>query len=202
MIILTSRSCLDGNAGREDADTLVEALEYARENSLDVHILGGGSNTIFADEGFAGLVIQIAWQGVSFKDDGESVLVAAQAGEEWDLLVKRCVERNLAGIECLSGIPGLVGATPVQNVGAYGQQVSQVITSVQALSRRSLRQVCFTNDECNFSYRHSRFKGKDSDCYIITAVTYKLVPGGQPMLRYPELVETAEIGRASCRERV
>ena len=103
-----------------DLAQIYSALRFVGERDLRVHILGGGSNVIFADEGFNGLVVQIALTGVSFADQGDTVLVAARAGEEWDTIVERCVVKGLGGIECLSGIPGKVGATPIQNVGAYG----------------------------------------------------------------------------------
>jgi UDP-N-acetylmuramate dehydrogenase len=163
---------------------LQQALVFARERKLPVAVLGGGSNTVFADGGFDGLVIHVALSGTTFGADGK---VAAGAGEKWDDLVRSSVERGLAGIECLSGIPGLVGATPMQNVGAYGQQVADVITGVTALDRRTLEVVSLNNRQCVFSYRQSRFKGADFGQYIITAVMYQLEPGGQPKLKYPEL---------------
>ena len=165
-------------------EALQEALTYAHDRTMPVFVLGGGSNTIFADEGFAGLVIQTLLTGIVFEDKGR---VTAQAGEAWDGLVAACVERNLAGIECLSGIPGLVGAVPVQNVGAYGQRVSDVIESVTVLDRETLVVSQMNRAECEFSYRHSRFKGRDTERYIIVAVTFRFLPGGAPTLAYPQL---------------
>ncbi len=164
-----------------------QALVWARDEGVPVHILGGGSNTIFADEGYPGLVLHLALRGIEFREVGEGVEVVAAAGEVWDDLVCACVERGLGGIECLSGIPGQVGATPVQNVGAYGQEVAETIVSIVALDRRTLLEVCFSGPECGFAYRRSRFKEEDRGRYVITSVTYRLVVEGRPMVRYAEL---------------
>lgn len=169
-------------------DELKEALLFAREKSLPVHVLGGGSNTVFADQGFAGLVIKVELKGIKFEGEG---LVMAAAGEEWEGVVKQCVERDLAGLECLSGVPGLVGAAPVQNLGAYGQQAASVITEVEALDRQSLELVALANKQCQFGYRQSRFKKSGQGRYIITGVTFQLRPGGRPRLEYPELIRAA-----------
>lgn len=164
-----------------------QALAWAREEGLPIHILGGGSNTVFADEGYPGLILHIALWGVEFREAGEWVEVTAAAGESWDDLVRACVERGLAGIECLSGIPGQVGATPVQNVGAYGQEVAETIVSLVALDRRTLQEVRLSGTECGFAYRRSRFKEEDRGRYVITSVTYRLAVEGRPALRYAEL---------------
>lgn len=173
-------------------DEIREALKIAQERGWSIHVLGGGSNTIFSDEGFAGLVIHVDIRGIDFSGSG----VTVAAGEVWDDFVVQCIENNLAGVECLSGIPGLVGATPMQNVGAYGQEVAQTITRVHALDRQTLEAVEFTNEECEFSYRHSRFKGRDKDRYIITKVTFRLTPNGAPTIAYPELA--ALVGTSSA----
>ncbi len=170
-------------------EILRSALAWADSMHLDVHVLGGGSNVVFADEGFGGLVLKIDLQGVQF--DAQTARVAA--GENWDHFVAQCVRRGLAGIECLSGIPGQVGATPIQNVGAYGQEVRETITSVRAIDRNSLQEVEFTRAECDFSYRHSRFKGPDADRFIITEVRYALREDGRPHLRYAELEKAVEM---------
>ncbi|MEE3259323.1 MAG: UDP-N-acetylmuramate dehydrogenase [Candidatus Latescibacterota bacterium] len=159
------------------------ALEWAAAENLPVQILGGGSNVLFPDTGYSGLVLKVALSGIEFADATATVA----AGENWDPFVQQCVERGLAGVECLSGIPGLVGATPIQNVGAYGQEVQDTIIAVQALDRENLAEVTFTNTQCRFAYRQSRFKAGDRDRHIITAVTYLLDPSGQPQIRYPEL---------------
>jgi len=171
----------------QSVDHVCEALRSAQNQKLRVHILGGGSNVIFSDEGFNGLVIRIEMKGISYVDRGDSFLVTAAAGEEWDGFVEHCIARHLGGIECLSGIPGFVGATPIQNVGAYGQEVRETIVSVKALDRQTLRSVEFSNSECMFGYRQSRFKSNDADKYVITGVTFRLHKNGRPVIRYPEL---------------
>jgi len=171
----------------KSVDEICDALKYAKDKDFDVWVLAGGSNTIFSDEGFDGLVVKINLQGVSFDDKGGYVFVKAGAGENWDDLVEESVNQNLAGIECLSGIPGSVGATPIQNVGAYGQEVSEVIDTVKVLDRETLEEKEFSADECKFSYRTSRFKEEDKDKYIVTEVIYRLIKNGSPQLGYPEL---------------
>ena len=159
------------------------ALEWAASAERAVQILGGGSNVLFSDRGYDGLVLKIALGGVEFSGN----IATVAAGESWDLFVHSSIERGLAGIECLSGIPGLAGATPIQNVGAYGQEVQETIVAVQALDRQTLEQIDFSTAECGFAYRHSRFKAEDRDRFIITAVKYRLDPRGLPQIRYPEL---------------
>ncbi len=173
-------------------ESLREALAFASQRGLRVQILGGGSNSIFADSGYEGLVIHMASRGVSFSPEGNSVIVRAAAGEDWDALVRSCVEKGLAGIECLAGIPGSVGATPIQNVGAYGQEVSATIVSLQALDRTTAEIRNFAGEECQFGYRQSRFKGTDRNRYIITEVTYRLQLNGTPAIRYAELQKYIE----------
>jgi UDP-N-acetylmuramate dehydrogenase len=170
-------------------DELRAALEWARLRAQPVQVLGGGSNTIFADGTYPGLVLKIELKGIEQSAgavDGEITMKVA-AGEHWDDFVAHCVAVHLSGIECLSGIPGLVGATPIQNVGAYGQEVAQTITAVQALDRDSLEPVSFTNQDCCFSYRSSRFKRADRGRFIITQVSFQLRRGVRPALTYPEL---------------
>ncbi len=164
-----------------------QALRWARQERRPVHILGGGSNTIFADEGFPGLVLHVACRGLSFREQEGYVYATAAAGEPWDEFVARCLERGLSGIECLSGIPGLVGATPIQNVGAYGQEVAETIVGLTALDRERLAEVPFAGDECGFAYRYSRFKGPDRGRYLILEVTFRLEAGARPRVRYAEL---------------
>lgn len=169
-----------------------EAFEFARMHNLRLHILAGGSNTIFSDDGFDGLVVKIDCKGMSFTEDGNDILATVQAGEEWDKFVKMCVEKGYAGVECLSGIPGSVGATPIQNVGAYGQEVKDTITTVKAIDRSTLQEISFSNAECQFSYRQSRFKSRDADKYIITEVTFRLMKNGTPTINYPEVEKIIE----------
>ena len=154
---------------------------------MRVHILGGGSNLIFADHGFNGLILKIDLRGVAIDSTGTKVSAAAAAGESWDEFVGQCIEHDLAGIECLSGIPGFVGATPIQNVGAYGQEVSETIESVRALDRKSLEPVNIPGHDCRFGYRQSRFKSDDRDRFVITEVRFRLTKFGQPQIRYTEL---------------
>lgn len=168
-------------------DELPAALDFAAARGLPVFILGGGSNVLIADEGFPGLVVCLVLRGVTYCNEGERVLVTAKAGEDWDELVRQCVERDLAGIECLSGIPGLVGGTPVQNVGAYGQEVSETITSVRIFDRSERRIAELTNAECRFGYRSSIFNTQARERYVVLAVTYALEPHGPPALRYPDV---------------
>ena len=180
----------------DNEEHVVAALEHADARGLDVFVLGGGSNILVSDQGFDGLIVQIALRGVSF--DGE--LVTANAGEDWDRLVGMCVERNLAGIECLSGIPGFVGGTPVQNVGAYGQEVSETIVSVRCLERKSVSVVELANSECGFTYRRSIFNSDARDDYIVLDVTFRLVPGGRPVIGYKDLQNYFEGRQPSLRE--
>ncbi|MEK9137241.1 MAG: UDP-N-acetylmuramate dehydrogenase, partial [Bacteroidota bacterium] len=168
-------------------DDIREALAFAREKSIRVCVLGGGSNVIFADEGFDGLVIHIETSGVAVQDDEDATMISAAAGEGWDPFIERCIEKGLGGIECLSGIPGLVGATPIQNVGAYGQEVCDTIVSVRALDRETLDVVEFPNRDCGFGYRQSRFKSTDADRFVISDVKFRLRKHGRPEIRYPEL---------------
>jgi UDP-N-acetylmuramate dehydrogenase len=162
------------------------ALTWARERDLRTVILGGGSNVVFADAGFPGLVLRVAIGGLEFRD-GPAPEIVAGAGVEWDALVRGAVERGWAGVECLSGIPGTVGGTPIQNVGAYGQEVAQTIVSVSCLDRETLERRVFGPEECGFGYRMSRFKRADRDRYVVLGVAFRLERGGAPRLEYPEL---------------
>jgi UDP-N-acetylmuramate dehydrogenase len=169
-------------------ESLIEAVNWARERELPIFILGGGSNIIVADDGFPGLVIQLAIGGIEYKlSDNGYVDLRVGAGEEWDQLVHMAVSNNFAGIECLSGIPGSVGATPIQNVGAYGQEVSQTIVSVTALELSSNQLIEIAANECGFGYRTSRFKYRDNGRFVITKVTYRLIVDGKPTIRYGDL---------------
>lgn len=178
---------------------LREALHLARGTGDKVFVLGGGSNLLVGDGGWPGLVIQMAITGVTFEDDGSTVLVHAGAGVAWDDLVAQCVDRDLAGLECLSGIPGLVGATPMQNVGAYGQEVSDTIEVVDALERDTGAMVEITPRECAFGYRTSMFKG--SERWIITYVTFRLKKSATSKpLAYAELVKALGTDTAPLRQ--
>lgn len=165
---------------------VTDALRWARLRGVRAAILGGGSNLVVSDDGFDGLVIELDLFGVEEVEEGDRVIVTAAAGEEWDPLVARTVAAGLAGLECLSGIPGRVGATPIQNVGAYGQEVSDTLRSVRVLDRASLTIRTLSADECELAYRDSMLK-RDPDRYVVLAVSYALVPGGAPAVRYAEL---------------
>jgi UDP-N-acetylmuramate dehydrogenase len=168
-------------------EDLRSALDWARDHDFPVLILGGGSNMLVADVGYPGLVVQITLRGMKVGRERDYVTIEAAAGETWDRLVAFTVENNLAGMECLSGIPGFVGATPIQNVGAYGQDVSQTIQSVLAFDRRENRTKTFSQPECEFSYRQSRFKSREIDRYVILSVTYRLLPDAKPCTMYPDV---------------
>ncbi len=171
----------------ESEADLVEALGWARAQGERVFVLGGGSNIVLPDEGLAGLVLAIASKGVTVEPAEAVARVHAAAGEAWDGLVALAVARDLAGIECLSGIPGSVGATPIQNVGAYGQEVSDTIRAVRAFDREQERFVELDAGACEFGYRSSRFKAREPGRFVVTRVTFALVPGGAARVRYPEL---------------
>lgn len=174
-------------AGAASIEDLTRAIEWAERNEIPLLILGGGSNMLVSDEGFPGLVVQITMRGRQVRKNREFVTLEVAAGESWDQLVAFTVENNLGGMECLSGIPGLVGATPIQNVGAYGQDVSQTIVEVTAFDRTQRRLVTFSNAECEFEYRQSRFKGREPDRYVILGVTYRLLPDSKPFTLYPDI---------------
>jgi UDP-N-acetylmuramate dehydrogenase len=171
----------------ENVDELREGLSWAREQNREVFILGGGSNLLISDAGFDGLVIHIDVRGITVESEDEFAMVKAGAGEPWDPFVAHAVKHRWAGIECLSGIPGSTGATPIQNVGAYGQDVSETIARVEALDRTTDRVIWFTNWDCRFGYRSSLFKNYEPGRYVVLSVTYRLRIGGNAAIRYPEL---------------
>jgi UDP-N-acetylmuramate dehydrogenase len=173
----------------ETVDEIRDALTWTAAQNEPLFILGGGSNVLIADEGFDGVVLQIDLRGITVRDeDAEAVNVYVAAGEKWDAVVAFAVDRGWAGIECLSGIPGLTGATPIQNVGAYGQDVSETIIRVEVIERDTGRVVTLTNWDCNFGYRQSIFKSAAKDRYVVVGVTFRLKPGGAASIRYPELL--------------
>jgi UDP-N-acetylmuramate dehydrogenase len=174
-------------------DEISDALAWARAHAQKIFVLGGGSNLLISDSGFDGLVLQIDLRGITIEwNEGSHAMVKVAAGEVWDEFVKFAVMRAWAGIECLAGIPGSAGATPIQNVGAYGQEVSETIARVEALDRTSGRVVWFTNEECQFGYRSSLFKNVERDRYIIVSVTFRLKRGGAASVKYPELQKYVE----------
>lgn len=171
----------------ESEAELGEALGWAGEGGLEVRVLGGGSNLVVADAGFPGLVIEMALRGIGIQENEDSVEIRAAAGEPWDEFVAKMVSRGYQGLECLSGIPGRVGATPIQNVGAYGQEVSETISEVRTLDSAERTVRVFAGSECQFSYRDSRFKSHEPGRFIVTEVCFRLSPGGAPVIRYAEL---------------
>lgn len=186
-------------------DEVVATVRQAEEAGERLLLIGGGSNLVIADEGFPGTALAIATSG--FGLDGTSLELAA--GENWSAAVARTVQAGLAGIECLAGIPGSAGATPIQNVGAYGQEVSSVITEVVAYDRAERRTVVIPAAECGFSYRHSRFKA-EPDRHVVLRVRFALEDAGglSAPLRYAETaramgVQTGErVPAADARETV
>ena len=183
-------------------DEIAEAAAWARERGVPLFVLGGGSNLLVADAGFDGLVLRVGLKGIRVhKNDplknepGEPRGYDVAAGEDWDRFVERAVSDGCSGIECLAGIPGTVGGTPVQNVGAYGQEVSSTIHAVRAFDLQEGAFRSFTSGECGFGYRRSRFNSSDRGRYIVTGVSYGLWPGGPPLLAYADVKSCFE-GRA------
>jgi UDP-N-acetylmuramate dehydrogenase len=167
-----------------------EAVLSAQSRNLPLFVLGGGSNLVVADSGWPGLVLHVAIPGIeqhSAQDNEGRVLFDVGAGESWDRFVSTAVMAKCAGVECLSGIPGSVGGTPVQNVGAYGQEVSQTIESVEVFDQNDgqIRDLC--GEACGFAYRSSIFNTTERGRFIILRVTYALRPGGEPYLAYADL---------------
>lgn len=169
------------------AEELPDWLDWAARQSLPVTVLGGGSNVVVADAGVTGLVLTLALRGESSRSDGDHVEVSIGAGEPWDPFVARTVARDWLGLECLSGIPGQVGATPIQNVGAYGQDVSGSVSAVDVYDRERRESVTLSHAECGFGYRTSRFKTRDAERFIVLRVTFRLRRGGDGCIAYAEL---------------
>jgi UDP-N-acetylmuramate dehydrogenase len=200
-------------------DQVVAAVRAADATGEPVLVLGGGSNLVVADEGFPGTVVRVATRGVRISDDRGGAVVAVAAGEDWDALVRRCVAEGLSGLECLSGIPGLAGATPIQNVGAYGQEVAETIETVRAYDRLRDTVVELANAECGFGYRTSAFK-RSADAgrgaapdggrpargaamnpaaatgrFVVLGVTFRLAAGQlSAPIRYAELAKSLGVG--------
>lgn len=170
------------------ADEVARAIAWAGEREVPWAVLGGGSNLVVADAGYPGLVIHLSLKGLrAAAEPDDNVLVTAAAGEEWDVLVEHCVRQGWTGIECLSGIPGRVGATPIQNVGAYGQETKDSLVSLRAYDSKSGTWQSFERDQCKFRYRDSRFKSEEAGRYVVVEVTYRLRANAPPTIRYPDL---------------
>ena len=180
----------------EKENTVLESLDFASERQLPVFVLGGGSNLLISDDGFPGLVLHVGIPGIDWSANGTKMIATAGAGEDWDRIVAEAVARNLSGVECLSGIPGSVGGTPVQNVGAYGQEVAEVIVAVRALDREAQRIVELPRQQCGFSYRTSIFNSVARDRYVVLSVTFALTPNGAPAIRYPDIQKVFADGTA------
>lgn len=168
-------------------DQVPEALEFARTQACPVLILGSGSNILVSDSGFPGVIVRMEIRGIQPLDEDNSEFISVAAGEIWDGFVQRCVEQNLAGVECLSGIPGTVGGAPVQNIEAYGQEISDVILSIRALDRETNSIEELSGRDCRFGYRTSIFNTTHRDRYIILKVAFSLRPYGKPRIQYKDL---------------
>jgi UDP-N-acetylmuramate dehydrogenase len=167
---------------------LLQAVQFARERSLEIFVLGGGSNLLVSDEGFDGLVIRVAIDnGIESVRDDHCARYTVTAGTGWNDFVLRVCEQEISGVECLAGIPGSVGGTPVQNVGAYGQEVASTITAVRAFDFEAMAFVTLSHEQCGFAYRRSIFNTTQRGRYIVTAVTFQFDLEARPNLAYADL---------------
>jgi len=174
-------------AAAASEDDIAAGVAFAGERQLPLFVLGGGSNLLVSDAGFPGLVLHIALRGIASTQENGRPMISAAAGEDWDGLVAYAVAANYAGVECLSGIPGTVGGTPVQNVGAYGQEVSQTIVTVRAFDRKTAQFVDLAASACGFSYRRSIFNSTQRERYVVSRVDYTLNQNGPPNFVYADL---------------
>ena len=168
-------------------DEVLEAVNFARQRNAPLFVLGGGSNLLVSDTGFPGIVLRIALRGVEQQEAGGTVAFSVAAGEDWDVFVSNAVSQNCAGIECLAGIPGTVGGTPVQNVGAYGQEVSETIRLVRALDLQRMQFANLSANDCGFAYRRSIFNSSERGRYIVTRVDYQLTSHSDALVSYVDL---------------
>jgi UDP-N-acetylmuramate dehydrogenase len=180
-------------AASTEAD-LIDAVRAADAAGEPVLLLGGGSNLVIADDGFPGTVIHVASRGLGYTAVDGQVDVTVAAGEEWDDVVAAAVAEGLAGLECLSGIPGRAGATPIQNVGAYGHEVAEVITTVRVFDRLTSQIRIIPNGRCRFAYRTSLFKAGEPGRYLVLDVTFRLArqPASMPVM-YAELASELDV---------
>jgi UDP-N-acetylmuramate dehydrogenase len=169
-----------------DEDELLAALELGHRENLRVFVLGGGSNLVVSDAGFDGLVVRLESRGLRIGPGSDACVVRVAAGEPWDHVVERTIEAGLGGLECLSGIPGSAGATPIQNVGAYGREISELVCSVRVFDRHAGRIAELHPDSCGFGYRDSALK-REPDRWIVLSLDLLLTRGRPPVIRYPEL---------------
>jgi len=180
----------------QDEQAICQALAIAEHHKLDLTVLGGGSNVLIADRGIEHVVLRVGIGGIRHEVQDKHVRIFVGAGESWDTFVAKTVAENWAGVECLSGIPGDVGAAPIQNIGAYGQEVGEVIEAVHVIERRRGKLLRIEKQDCQFAYRDSIFKGAAKDQYIVVGVTFVLEIGGAPAVRYAELQRyLKEIGK-------
>jgi len=164
-----------------------KAVKFAHEKDIPIFVLAGGSNILVSDKGFPGLVIHNKISGFKIERRGDKTVVRVGSGENWDETVRRVVEENLSGIECLSGIPGSVGAAPVQNIGAYGQSFSDVAVEVKAIDLKTGKLEIFDKARSGLEYRKSIFNTTEAGRYFITEVIMELIKGGAPLLNYHDL---------------
>jgi UDP-N-acetylmuramate dehydrogenase len=194
-----ARYFIDAHSEHEVSEAV--ALAFARK--LPLFVLGGGSNLLVSDSGWPGLVLKISLAGVEFEGDLQKMLFHAGAGENWDSLVALAVSKNCGGIECLSGIPGTVGGTPVQNVGAYGQEVSETITHVRALEIASGAVLDLSNNDCGFYYRSSIFNGTRRNEFIVLEVSYRLCRNAESKIEYADVKNffaTSKVGKPTLQQ--
>jgi UDP-N-acetylmuramate dehydrogenase len=178
----------------KNENDLIEAFNFSKKNKVPVFVLGGGSNILVADEGYQGLVIKMEMTGIVHAEDGDVVHVTAMAGEDWDKFVEKMVGMGFYGLENLSGIPGTVGASPVQNIGAYGVEAKDTIELVYVLDMQKDEYKTFTNNECKFDYRNSIFKEEEGR-YVVLSVTFKLNKKGRLNFGYKDIQEAFAVKR-------
>jgi len=177
----------------QNLQVLRQSLDWSQSTHRPMWVLSGGSNLVVADSGLEGLVLHMDLRGMRFEREGsERVLATVAAGEDWDTFVSEAVRRGYSGLECLSGIPGRVGATPIQNVGAYGQDVSQSIRSVDVIDRGTGALLSISAADCQFGYRSSRFKRRDADRFIIVSVCFSLLVGAPEVPKHRELLGSVD----------
>ena len=179
---------------------LLEGVKFARQHHLGIFVLGGGSNLLVGDAGFDGLVLHLVIRTpTQVASSADSLDFTAAAGTDWDAFVLDVCEQGFSGVECLAGIPGTVGGTPVQNVGAYGQEVAGTIIEVRVLDLETLAFAMLTHEQCGFSYRRSIFNTTHRNRYVVTQVTYRFDRAARPNLSYADLARYfAELNRPSA----
>jgi UDP-N-acetylmuramate dehydrogenase len=187
----------------EREEDVLEVVQEADGRGESLFVLGEGSNVVVGDDGVDGVVARMAMRGIRVTAEADRVLVDAAAGEGWDALVERATAEGWQGVACISGVPGLVGATPIQNVGAYGQEVGETIASVRVFDRRVGAFVDLAPAACGFGYRSSAFK-RDAGRYIVTGVRFAFGRGDETVVRYAELSRALSIveGQAAPSRRV